>query len=249
MARAAVIIIGNEILSGKFADENARFLIGELRQLGVELRRISVIPDDVEDIAETVPRVAAGVDWVFTSGGVGPTHDDVTMAGVARGFGTRVVRHPRLEELLRAYYGERLTDNHLRLAEVPEGAELILGDDGVWPVCAFKNIFILPGVPSLFRRKFLSIRERFRSRPFFTARIYVMADEAAIASDLNRVVAAHAQVDFGSYPRFEETEFRVLLTVESHDRDAVVRAAAELATALGDLVVRTEEPAAAPSEP
>jgi molybdenum cofactor synthesis domain-containing protein len=243
MARAAVIIIGNEILSGKFADENARFLIGELRRLGVVLRRISVIPDDVDDIAETVPRAAARVDWVFTSGGVGPTHDDVTMAGVARGFGTRVVRHPHLEELLRAYYGERLTENHLRLAEVPEGAELVLGDDGVWPLCAFRNVFILPGVPSLFRRKFLSIRERFRAGPFYTARIYVMADEATIATDLNRIVAAHAHVEVGSYPRFEETEYRVLLTVESHDREAVAHAAGELAEALGALVVRIEEAA------
>jgi molybdenum cofactor synthesis domain-containing protein len=242
MSRAAVIIIGNEILSGKFADENARFLIGELRQLGVELGRISIIPDDIDDIAETVPRVAARFDVVFTSGGVGPTHDDVTMAGLARGFGTRVIRHPVLEELLRQYYGDRLTESHLRLAEVPEGAELVQGD-GVWPVSAYKNVYILPGVPSLFRRKFLSIRERFRSRPFFTARLYVAADETAIATDLNRMVAAHPLVDFGSYPRFEETEYRVLLTVESHDREAVARAAGELAAALGAHVVRVEEPA------
>ncbi|HTE53843.1 MAG TPA: competence/damage-inducible protein A [Kofleriaceae bacterium] len=248
MARAAVIIIGNEILSGKFADENARFLIGELRQLGVELGRITIIPDEVDDIAETVPRVAARFDAVFTSGGVGPTHDDVTMAGVARGFGTSVVRHPALEARLREYYGDRLTDSHLRLAEVPDGAELVHGDDQVWPVIAYRNVYILPGVPSLFRRKFLSIRERFRSRPFFTARIYVMADEAAITTDLDRVVAAHPQVAFGSYPRFEETEYRVLLTVESHDREAVARAAGDLAAALGAAVVRVED-GAPPADP
>jgi len=241
MARAAVIIIGNEILSGKFADENARFLIGELRLLGVELGRISIIPDDVDDIAETVPRVAARFDAVFTSGGVGPTHDDVTMAGLARGFGTHVVHHPALVELLRTHYGEHLTEGHLRLAEVPEGAELVYGEDRIWPVASFRNIYILPGVPALFRRKFLSIRERFRSRPFFTARIYVMADEAVIAADLNRMVLAHAEVSFGSYPRFEETEYRVLITVESQDREAVGRAAGELAAALGAAVVRAEE--------
>jgi molybdenum cofactor synthesis domain-containing protein len=241
MARVAVVIIGNEILSGKFADENARFLIGELRLLGAELGRISIIPDDVDDIAETVPRFAARFDSVFTSGGVGPTHDDVTMAGLARGFGTRVVRHPALEELLRQYYGDRMTDSHLRLAEVPEGAELVYGEDRAWPVLAYRNVYILPGVPSLFRRKFLSIRERFRSRPFFTARVYVMADEASIAPDLNRVVAAHPRVSFGSYPRFEEKEYRVLLTVESQDADEVERAAGELSGALGSKVVRVED--------
>ena len=241
MARAAVVIIGNEILSGKFAEENARFLIGELRELGVELGRVSIIPDDVDDIAETVPRVAARFDAVFTSGGVGPTHDDVTMAGLARGFGTQVVCHPVLEQLLRQYYGDRLTESHLRLAEVPEGTELVYGDDRVWPTLAFRNVYILPGVPSLFRRKFLAIRERFRSRPFFTARVYVMSDEASIAADLNRMVAAHPRVSFGSYPRFEETEYRVLLTVESQDLAAVALACGELAGALGELVVRVEE--------
>lgn len=241
MARAAVVIIGNEILSGKFADENARFLIQELRELGVELARITIIPDDIDDIAETVPRFAARFDSVFTSGGVGPTHDDVTMAGLARGFGTRVVHHPVLEQLLRQYYGDRMTENHLRLAEVPDGVELVYGEDRVWPVVAYRNVYILPGVPSLFRRKFLAIRERFRSRPFHTARIYVKADEATIAPDLNRAVAAHPEVSFGSYPRFEETEYRVLLTVESQDLDAVRGAAGELVTALGAAVLRVED--------
>ncbi|HKE15527.1 MAG TPA: competence/damage-inducible protein A [Kofleriaceae bacterium] len=243
MARAAVVIIGNEILSGKFADENARFLIGELRDLGVALGRISVIPDDIDDIAETVPRCAARFDAVFTSGGVGPTHDDVTMAGLARGFGTRVVRHPVLEDLLRQYYGDRLSDSHLRLAEVPEGADLVYGEDSTWPVLAYRNVYILPGVPALFRRKFLSIRERFRSLPFFTARIYVMSDETTIAPDLDRLVTAHPAVSFGSYPRFDETEYRVLLTVESQDLGEVSRAAGELAAALGSLVVRVEDAA------
>src|ERR1041385_2602845 len=100
-ATAGIVIIGDEILSGKFADENAAFLIGELRALGVELRRIVVIPDDLDDIATTVVDMSARVTHAFTSGGVGPTHDDVTMAGIARGFGTRVVREPVLEAKVR----------------------------------------------------------------------------------------------------------------------------------------------------
>src|SRR4051812_25958554 len=105
VATAGIVIIGDEILTGKFADENAVFLIAELRALGVELRRITVIPDELDDIAATVVDVAARVDHVFTSGGVGPTHDDVTIAGIARGFGTRVVRHPDLEQRVRGYWG------------------------------------------------------------------------------------------------------------------------------------------------
>ena len=117
-----IVIIGDEILSGKFADENAALLIRDLRELGVRLSRITIIPDDVEEIAETVPRFSRRFDFVFTSGGVGPTHDDVTMEGIARGFGTRVIRHPALEDLLRQFYQSRLQPGHLRLADVPEGA-------------------------------------------------------------------------------------------------------------------------------
>jgi len=240
--RAGIVIIGNEILTGKFADENAPFLIGELRALGVELQRIAVIRDLVEEIAETVTAMSARCDLVFTSGGVGPTHDDVTMQGIATGFGTPVVRHPELVALLEKYYGDKMTERHLRLAEVPEGTELVYGTDPVWPVILFRNVYILPGVPSLLRRKFNAVRARFQARPFLVGRVYVMSDEATIAPAIDQVVAAHPEVAFGSYPRFEETEFRVLLTVEGQEPGEVVRACRALAAALGPLVVRTEEP-------
>ena len=133
MATAGIAIIGDEILTGKFADENAAFLIGELRALGVELRRIEVIPDDVDDIAASVPALARRFDHVFTSGGVGPTHDDVTMAAIARGFGTHVTREPALEAKVRAYWGDRLAPANLRLADVPAGAVLVDADAGSNP--------------------------------------------------------------------------------------------------------------------
>src|ERR1051325_4282745 len=104
MPTAGIVIIGDEILSGKFVEENAAFLIGQLRMLGVDLRRITVIPDELEDIAATVTAASARFDHVFTSGGVGPTHDDVTIAGIARGFGTTVHRHPDLEAKVRGYW-------------------------------------------------------------------------------------------------------------------------------------------------
>src|SRR6266513_2440931 len=108
MPTAGIVIIGDEILTGKFVEENGAFLIGELRALGVELRRITVIPDELDDIATTVPELARRFDHVFTSGGVGPTHDDLTMAGIARGFGVGIVRQPELEAKIRAYWGDKL---------------------------------------------------------------------------------------------------------------------------------------------
>ncbi|MGN6111134.1 MAG: competence/damage-inducible protein A [Kofleriaceae bacterium] len=243
MATAGIVIIGDEILTGKFADENAAFLIGELRALGVELRRVSMIPDDVEDIAATVTEFSARFDHVFTSGGVGPTHDDLTMAGIARGFGTHVVREPVLEERVRAYWGERLAEPNLRLADVPAGAELVYGRDQVWPVVAYRNVYILPGVPALFRRKFIDIRDRFRAEPMTVARIYVDADEGSIANDLDVVVAAFPAVKIGSYPRFSERDFRVMLTLEARIAAELVGAFAMLVERLGVHVVRRDEPA------
>jgi molybdopterin-biosynthesis enzyme MoeA-like protein len=228
-------------LSGKFADENAAFLIGELRSLGVELRRISVIPDDLDDIADTVPRFARRFTHVFTSGGVGPTHDDVTMEGIARGFGTTVVTAPELEAKVRAYWGEKLAPANLRLAQMPAGSQLIYGD-AIWPVVAYQNVYILPGVPALFRRKFLEIRERFRATPVAVARVYASADEGDLAPHLDAVVAGNPAVKIGSYPRFEEKDFRVLLTLEGADPAQVVAAVDDLCLRLGALVVRTQLP-------
>lgn len=243
MATAGIVIIGDEILSGKFADENAVFLIGELRALGVELRRIAVIPDDLDDIAATVPDFARRFDHVFTSGGVGPTHDDLTMAGIARGFGIEVARQPELEQRVRAYWGEALAEANLRLADAPAGAALVYGKDEVWPVVAYRNVYILPGVPALFRRKFVDIRDRFRTVPVTAARVYIDADEGQIAADLDAVVAAHPAVKIGSYPRFSELDFRVMVTLEGRAGAEVAAAQAMLVERLGPRVVRRDEPA------
>lgn len=245
MATAGIVIIGDEILSGKFADENAAFLIGELRALGVELRRVTMIPDDLDEIAATVTDYAARFDHVFTSGGVGPTHDDLTMEGIAKGFGTRVVREPELERRVRAYWGERLAEPNLRLADVPEGCHLVYGKDQVWPVVAYQNVYILPGVPALFRRKFVDIRDRFRAEPVTVARAYINADEGEIAADLHAVVAAYPAVKVGSYPRFSEQDFRVLITLEGKAADDVAGALAMLVERVGAKLVRREEPALA----
>jgi molybdopterin-biosynthesis enzyme MoeA-like protein len=209
----------------------------------VELRRITMIPDELDDIAATVVDMAARVDHVFTSGGVGPTHDDVTMAGISRGFATTVVRHPELERRVRAYYGDRLVDANLRLADVPDGSELVWGRDQVWPVVAYGNVYILPGVPALFRRKFVDIRDRFRTEPVTVARVYVDADEGHIAGDLDAVVRAFAAVRIGSYPRFSERDFKVMITFEGRVDADVTAAQAMLVERLGPRVVRHDAPA------
>src|SRR5437762_5526546 len=150
---AGIIVIGNEILSGKTRDENALYLVRELRDLGVDVRKISVIPDELNLISDEVRIFSKAYDYVFTTGGVGPTHDDLTMEGIAGAFGRDIHRHPELESVLRQYYRDDLHAN-LRMADIPRGARLV-GGKGTWfPVIAVENVYIFPGVPEILRRKF-----------------------------------------------------------------------------------------------
>ena len=238
MATAALVVIGDEILSGKVTDTNTPFLIGELRGLGVRLAEIVVVADDAAAIAEAVRRTAARNEHVFTSGGVGPTHDDVTIVGVAAAFGVPVVRHPRLEEMLRSYYGAQglaVVERNLRMADVPEGAMLVESDQLTWPVLRARNVYILPGIPEIFRRKFLAIREGFREQPFHLRLVYSVSEEGLIAQHLDAVAAEFPDVALGSYPRWQPAEdgHRVKLTLEGKDPARVEQAAAALTALLG----------------
>jgi molybdenum cofactor synthesis domain-containing protein len=229
---AGIVLIGNEILSGKIADANAAYLCRELRALGVEVRRITVIPDEVDLIAAEVREQSAAHDVVFTSGGVGPTHDDVTMEGVARAVGTRVIRHPSLVALLERYYHGPLNEARLRLAEVPEGAELVADGSLMFPAVTVRNVYILPGVPEIFRQKFDALRERFRETPFHLISVFVSIGEGTLADHLNALVARHPDLLLGSYPEFSNPEYKVKVTFESKDRTLVERAVEELLAAL-----------------
>ena len=248
--RAAILLLGNELLSGKVDDENARYLTRELRALGVTLARVEIIPDDAADITESVRALAARHDVVFTSGGVGPTHDDVTRAAVGAAFGMPVARNSELEGLLRAGIGPTLHERDLRMADVPTGARLEYGPGGPmavpgrsgrsWPVVVVNNVWILPGVPSIFRRKFESVRELFRAPPIHARAVYSRESEGPIAGALDDVVAAFPSVEVGSYPHLEAPDYRVKITLDGRDRSAVDAATTHLVERLGAAVVRTE---------
>jgi molybdenum cofactor synthesis domain-containing protein len=236
---AGIILVGNEILSGKIGDANAAYLCRELRELGVDVRRIAVIPDEVGLIAEEVGAQSRAYDVVFTSGGVGPTHDDVTIEGVAQALGTRAVRHAVLVEILERYYGDRVSEAHLKMAEVPEGAELVSGGTLRFPTILARNVYVLPGVPEIFRQKFEAIRERFREAPIHLKNVFVRMGEGTLADHLNRLLDDFPQLLLGSYPEFSNPEYRVKVTLESRDRAYLDRALAELLGRLpGDAVVK-----------
>jgi len=244
MANAGLIVIGDEILSGKTTDTNTPFLIGELRALGVRLSEIAVIADDIAGIGETVRRFADRFDHVFTSGGVGPTHDDLTMAGVAVAFGVPVERHPELSSILQSYYASKQTtvlERNLRMADVPAGATLLGSPQLTWPVVCVHNVYILPGIPEVFRRKFEAIRERFRDVPFHLRQIFVTSEEGEIARHLDKIAQKYEGVAIGSYPLLNAADdgHRVKITLESKDAALVQRASDELASLLGvEMIIR-----------
>jgi molybdenum cofactor synthesis domain-containing protein len=238
---AGILLIGNEILSGKITDANASYLCRELRGLGVEVRRISVIPDEIDTIAAEVAALSSAYDVVFTSGGVGPTHDDVTMEGVARALGLRVVRDPRLVQMLERFHKGQLNEARLKMAEVPEGAELVSGAELIFPAVAVRNIYILPGVPEIFRKKFDALRERFRDAPFHLCCVFVDMAEGTLADHLNELLLRHPELMLGSYPEFLNSEYKVKVTLESKDRDYVERAVEDFLQRLPAVaVVRVE---------
>lgn len=239
---AGIVVIGNEILSGKTVDSNSAFLARELRQLGVTLKRIVVIPDELDVIADTVRAFHQQYDVVFTSGGVGPTHDDITIEGVARALGRRVIVHPMLEAQIREYLADRTVNAaHLKMAEVPEGAELLVDDKLRFPTVKVENIYVLPGIPEILQQKFLALKPRFVVAPYYLKLIYTNEVESAIAVHLNATLALYPELLLGSYPKIGDAEYRVKLTLESKDQEYMERAFAHLLALLPkDTMVKTE---------
>ena len=234
---AAALVIGNEILSGKIADTNTTFLARGLFELGIQLRRVVVCPDEIETIAAELSDLRAHHDLVFTSGGVGPTHDDVTIEGVAASFDKPVVRSEAVAKLIRHYYGDRTTDAHLRMANMPEGAEMIRSSEAPWPTVVIDNVFVLPGVPEIFELKFTDLRKRLdRGQEFHSQAVFTLSGEGEIASLLEQIAEAFPGVMVGSYVKWKADDYRTKVTFDGNDQSAVIKAAdmlvAELAPAL-----------------
>jgi molybdenum cofactor synthesis domain-containing protein len=241
---AGIIVIGNEILSGKTRDENSPYLVRQLRELGVDVRKISVIADELTLISGEVREFSNSYDYVFTTGGVGPTHDDLTMDGIAAAFGRHVYRNADLEASLRHFYSKDLLDGNLRMADVPEGARLVGGKGTMWfPVVAVENVYIFPGVPEILQRKFERIKESFREAPFHLREVFLQADEGQIANILHQLLAEFPDLLLGSYPYLDNPVYSIKLTLESKDASYLEGAHARLAAALEGIHLFPVKPA------
>jgi molybdenum cofactor synthesis domain-containing protein len=239
---AAAVIIGNEVLTAKVVDANGPHLIRRLREAGIPLRTLEVVPDEVDVIVEAVARARIRAKYVFTSGGIGPTHDDVTVRAVALAMGRRVVRLPEMVELIRERAMDKLTAEALRLADAPEGAVLIPQPGSWYPVLTVENVFMLPGVPQLFRTQLDAVLARLSGTPVHLRMLYLNLGESAVAAVLDRVALDMPHVAIGSYPTFDRSlDYVVKVTVESVEKAAVEEALTRLQAGLpAGSVVRTE---------
>ncbi len=234
MPSAALLVIGNEILSGKVTDINSPFLAQELRTLGVDLERILTIPDEIQLIADEVKAMSEAYDFVFTSGGIGPTHDDLTMDGIARAFGREIVLSDSIVSRIERAQGKPPNESMRKMGLIPDGATLLDAGDLWFPVVVVENVHIFPGIPELFQKKFHSIRERFRGVPFQLKKVYVTRFESDIAEHLNELLVEFPELLLGSYPRIGEPDYKVMLTLESRDADYLERSLRSLLERLPD---------------
>jgi molybdopterin-biosynthesis enzyme MoeA-like protein len=247
-ASAAFLLIGNELLSGKVHEANLAPLAQLLFRHGVQLRRAVCVGDDAQEIARETEQLARTHTLVFTSGGVGPTHDDITMDSIAIAFKCAVIVHPLLGALIEGRYGTRCTEAHLRMARVPQGATLESSEGEVvdkvppkeWPAVRMANVWILPGVPEAFRMKLPAIAQylhRLGHRAgLHSLALFSQVEESAIVPALDALVSTlEAGITVGSYPKWFDATYKTKVTFDGPDLEKLQSAAESLVQSLSPL--------------
>jgi molybdenum cofactor synthesis domain-containing protein len=233
---AGLLVIGDEILSGRTQDRNVSQIATWLNLQGIRLAEVRIVPDVEEEIVAAVDALRAANDYLFTTGGIGPTHDDITVDAIARALGVGVVVHPKARAVLEAYYATRggATEARLRMARVPEGAELIENRMSGAPGIRHGNIFILAGVPHIAGLMLEALSGQLEGgKPLLSATIGCWAAESEVADLLGETERAHADCQIGSYPFFKDGKVGANFVVRSTRQDA-------LDACRDDLVARLE---------
>ena len=236
---AALIIIGDEILSGRTADVNLRYIAERLDALGVRLSEARVVADREDAIVAAVNACRAAHDYVMTTGGIGPTHDDITAAAIAKAFGRPLIRNPEIVAILEdAYRGSDLALNEARLsmADTPEGAVLIDNPVSGAPGFQVENVFVFAGVPRIMQAMFESMTHRLTGgEPLRERAVLVDIGEGTLAAALDDIQKRHAALSIGSYPYYRGGAFGVKLVLRGTDDGELDAAVGEVMAALRDL--------------
>jgi molybdenum cofactor synthesis domain-containing protein len=247
---ACVVIIGNEILSGRTHDANLPYLAQAMNAVGIRIMEARVVRDDGGAIVDAVNACRAAYDYVFTTGGIGPTHDDITAASIAKAFGVELGRDARALDLLTRHYAAAdLNEARLKMAEVPKGAVLIDNPVSSAPGFQIGNVFVLPGVPRILQAMVDGLVSRLRGGdPVLSRTISAFTTESGIAQPMSAVQDRYPEVEIGSYPFVRSGRFGVSVVVRSTDRAALSTAAAAVAAMLRGLgiepILEDEAPAA-----
>jgi molybdopterin-biosynthesis enzyme MoeA-like protein len=234
---AALLVIGDEILSGRTQDKNVAQVATWLNGQGIRLSEVRIVPDVEARIAAAVNELRAAYDYLFTTGGIGPTHDDISVDSVAAALGVPVVIHPKARKILEDYYATRggLNDARLRMARVPEGAELIENRESGAPGVKIGNIYMMAGVPSIAARMLQALDGRLEGgKPVVSVTVGAYAAESEVADLLRATEAAHQGVAIGSYPFFRDGRHGANFVVRSENPELVERTAEDLAKGLTD---------------
>ncbi|MFO1188063.1 MAG: molybdopterin-binding protein [Alphaproteobacteria bacterium] len=222
---ACLVIIGNEILSGRTQDANLAFLAEGLNDVGIRMREARVIPDIEATIIATVNEMRAKYDYVFTTGGIGPTHDDITSPSIAKAFGVPLLRNAEVVAALADYYAQTgravqggLNEARLRMADFPEGAVLVKNPMTRAPGYYIGNVYVFAGVPSIMRAMFEAVKPTLRGgRKMHSRALTAALSEGAMAADLARIQDLYADVEIGSYPFFDHQRYGVSIVLRGHE--------------------------------
>jgi molybdenum cofactor synthesis domain-containing protein len=235
---AALVVIGDEILSGRTQDRNVAQLATWLNDHGIRLAEVRVVPDQIERIGEAVNALRAKHDYLFTTGGIGPTHDDITVDAVAAAFGVPVIVHPDARKILEDYYRGRpggLTEARMRMARTPEGAELLRNPYSGAPGIKLGNVYILAGVPNIAASMLEALTGTLEGgRPVVSVTVGARAPESDVADLLRETEAAHPGVAIGSYPFFRDGGFGSNFVIRSEDGELARTTGEDLSQRLRD---------------
>ena len=230
---AAMLVIGDEILSGRTRDANMHFLAGELTKVGIDLKEVRIVSDDAIAITGTVLALAAGFQHVFTSGGIGPTHDDITADCVARAFGRDIDVREDARALLAAHYarqGTELNEARLRMARIPEGATLIENPVSVAPGFTLGNVHVMAGVPAVFQAMVASVLPTLTGgEPLLSQSYRIARGEGDIAGPLGELAVEFEDLSIGSYPFQKDGVYGANIVIRGTDSARIDAAMCKLA--------------------
>jgi len=235
---AAFLVIGDEILSGRTKDKNIGFLADYLTAIGIDLKEVRIVPDEQDKIVAAVNALRSQYTYVFTSGGIGPTHDDITADSIAAAFGVSVDVDPRARAILEDHYPQgELTPARLRMARIPEGAELIENPVSKAPGFRIKNVHVMAGVPMIMQAMMDAIAPTLKTgRKMLSRSVDADVPESRLADQIGQIQNTYPDTLIGSYPRTKDGRFTTQIVVRSRDETLLSQATAAVEAAVADAV-------------